>query len=476
MQLRLNFKVLEKIIAVISILLICGLTGIKAQNNYPGEFPVYCSLSEVAPENGLISDQFNGVLYFADKEISFIDILQIESLGDERSQSTQIEQLDLPVRIFYDIPNLVYTGDTFEMILNIEKGNYSIPGSIKQILPSGFRALSETFSDLKYNITGNEVFISWPKIITDAKILISFPVEVRQLTSGIYPILSQYSDENGLRFNINTWVEVKGEKYVELPDIKKPVENPFKLNLQYPPEVEPGSEYDMEIGIKKGASTDNANLEIKLPPGVEIIITQNINFKYDQSDGLLKINWDKLPETPEIKINCKVNTSGIKTAVYPVYAEFFINNKKKVAYFKNIYIKSEKPEFTADRYSQAILQSASFDTLKFPPKNDLESIEKNSAFDSLNNNPVSNPVLQIVFRVQIEATQKRKINMKNYFMSLGIFEQVYEDYNNGIYRYSVGTFNTFEEADVFLKKIKNKGFGDAFIVEYKSGTRIKAYY
>ena len=49
----------------------------------------------------------------------------------------------------------------------------------------------------------------------------------------------------------------------------------------------------------------------------------------------------------------------------------------------------------------------------------------------------------------------------------------YENYEqNGMFRYTVGSFATVREATAYQKEVRGKGFADAFIVAFNNGERI----
>ena len=50
---------------------------------------------------------------------------------------------------------------------------------------------------------------------------------------------------------------------------------------------------------------------------------------------------------------------------------------------------------------------------------------------------------------------------------------VYIYFGNGMYKYTVGKSNDFDQLyNVILKALKNKGFQEAFVVAFKDGKRV----
>jgi len=78
----------------------------------------------------------------------------------------------------------------------------------------------------------------------------------------------------------------------------------------------------------------------------------------------------------------------------------------------------------------------------------------------------------ITYRVQVLA-KRDKLPSFNYIREkLNIVGDIYENYQDGIYRYSTGSFNTYQEAVRHSYLMKDKGVVDAFVVAYKNDIRI----
>ena len=79
----------------------------------------------------------------------------------------------------------------------------------------------------------------------------------------------------------------------------------------------------------------------------------------------------------------------------------------------------------------------------------------------------------IVYRVQVLA-KRDKLPSYNYLRErYNIVSDIYENYQDGVYRYSTGSFNTYQEALRHSYLMKDKGVQDAFVVAYKNNSRVK---
>ncbi|PLX14518.1 MAG: hypothetical protein C0598_01075, partial [Marinilabiliales bacterium] len=87
--------------------------------------------------------------------------------------------------------------------------------------------------------------------------------------------------------------------------------------------------------------------------------------------------------------------------------------------------------------------------------------------------PKSNDSKGIIFRVQILAKSTRLTNIQYLRNKYNLNGDIYEVYQDGIYRYSSGEFLNYSNAYSYSQMLKNKGVRDAFVVVYKDGKRIK---
>ena len=79
---------------------------------------------------------------------------------------------------------------------------------------------------------------------------------------------------------------------------------------------------------------------------------------------------------------------------------------------------------------------------------------------------------EIIYQVQIFATRNKLPSFDYLRTKFNISVDIYENYQDGIYRYSTGSYLTYKEALNYSRVMKNKGVVDAFVVAYKNDLRI----
>ena len=82
------------------------------------------------------------------------------------------------------------------------------------------------------------------------------------------------------------------------------------------------------------------------------------------------------------------------------------------------------------------------------------------------------PLNKIEYRVQIRARHGKKISKTWLANKYNLNQFINEDFHNGYYIYTVGTFNSSEEAIIYKKKLQiENNIIDAFIVKFINGKR-----
>jgi N-acetylmuramoyl-L-alanine amidase len=142
----------------------------------------------------------------------------------------------------------------------------------------------------------------------------------------------------------------------------------------------------------------------------------------------------------------------------------------------------QEENFLAKKESQQKMAEAMFNAFK-KYKNELEGVYVESSNSTVTNqsvdkkpvNELPNNVVEsdekdnVIFRVQIQTSQKRIPITSSEFKGMNIFE--YQQ--DGLYKYTTGKFvNSFKLANSLKNELRNTGFEHAFVVAFLNGERI----
>jgi N-acetylmuramoyl-L-alanine amidase len=198
---------------------------------------------------------------------------------------------------------------------------------------------------------------------------------------------------------------------------------------------------------KKAVKSDNSK-------SAESSLTKDVTKKEIINASLKKM--DEPPKTASPKVNTttpgkiKLEDASTKVPSYLVDSEIkkeIVDNTKKIDKKQNILEENVAPE-------------------------KVETKQKSTSIESKTNNapkPIA-AVSGLVYRVQIKASSTK---IKPDDPVNGFDGGVDESFENGLYKYLVGSFSDEKSAHTQLEKIRNQGIKDAFIVKYKDGVRIK---
>ena len=105
------------------------------------------------------------------------------------------------------------------------------------------------------------------------------------------------------------------------------------------------------------------------------------------------------------------------------------------------------------------------------------NINQGTIVENVNSNTLSTEVIQIpqtgiFYTVQIMASQKPATNIADLRLKYYISKQIFVSTQDGVYRYSAGYFELYDDAVTYSKQLKENGLTDAFVSIYQNGNRI----
>lgn len=406
---------------------------------------------------------------------------------------------NLPVKLDFEYPDQVDAGTSFIFTIKLQKeGSYNTPGEIHCRFSGGMMPVESNINSAEFSMNDQQANISW-KALGSSNIF-RFPVKVSTGKSqgGVYPLKVRYIDNTGLELNRNVGIFIYNAGEAPAPPIIGPdAENPFRVNLVYPDEVFFDETYRMDIIITKGKNTGGAKVYVQFPPASQVTVPDYHEHYYKPEQGNLCIRLNSMPASPDFTITCNVTNTSTVRSVYPVRATVEFTNNTSVFYDDFIMVTDQK---TATRgFSQrngsirAINAAVNADSISLFDELDklLETWRKSTGrfktvqpsddkgSDQKMNSSQAEDILnrEIVFySIQIVASEVVMANIESELRSKGIEERILEDYDGDIYRYTVGDFETLQQAEKMKEKLITKGYPDAFIVEYVNGKRERSFY
>ena len=254
-----------------------------------------------------------------------------------------------------------------------------------------------------------------------------------------------YYSSLGLSFDFGKKKVKKTEETPAVVEAPKPVDD-SQVNLIYhiPERVKSNDDFILECEIIKGSIDGKAELTQVLPIGFEVLDTVIGNTRVEFQNYTLNLHWDQLPEDPVFTVKYKVHVKEVYGTL-PLSSILYLEKTgKQYRYKTNIYVANVK---------NIPVVSKTIDT--------LPEIKPSAVSE------------KVIYKVQIRAAYKSEIPLQQLANKYHLRDEIKEDYVGNWYRYSVGSFDTYEAAKQYRKQIIDiNGIRDAFVVAYKNGKRI----
>jgi len=409
--------------------------------------------------------------------------------------------------LIIQVPDDVHGGKDF--VVNITLKKEKIEGFSRFImeLPAGLIAEPLNSANADFTFSDKKVRLIWLKIPSSNEINFSFKVKVDPRLKGKFTLNSSFSyilnnekktiSVSTKTVNIIPSPEIDPSMLVDINEYESKVIEyikPFTEDLknvacirQKPEYNKEKNEYIVKLLIQKGGNYKYAKVEEKIPKGFKAISVDPKFAIFVFKNNVLKLLWMNLPpenpfivqykliplssdntiSVPEFEGTFSYLTDG-KTLTIPVYQtskDLALLTPEEINNISEI--QTTKPSIAQFQSSTSIKPSYTYKE-KLSTTQNIETKEKltgtKGSFDLM-------PSEGIYFRVQIAAG--RKPVYKNYFKKFKLDKEVFREFHDGWYKYTLGNFSIYKEARDYRNYLRNNtNFKDAFVIAYNNGIRI----
>ncbi|MCF8303632.1 MAG: porin family protein [Bacteroidales bacterium] len=225
------------------------------------------------------------------------------------------------------------------------------------------------------------------------------------------------------------------------PEPAKPAPN-VAINTQMAQQITNGKTFGMTLNVNKQHLRAGTEILQTFPSGFTPVETAGTtgNFKFEEQ--MLTLSWDELPEGKsfETSYNVKVENAIPGKYLIPGMMIYRYNNKSHSEKFRN-YI-------TVKRAAEQTRQETE-------PK------------------PESTSPPALEYRVQIRAKKTGRLSKNELAKRFNLSTPIKEDIYNGYYIYTVGSFDTYEQARNYRDTLRRRhNVNDAFVVAFRYGERL----
>lgn len=241
------------------------------------------------------------------------------------------------------------------------------------------------------------------------------------------------------------------------------------VDAEMPESAEVGETFDVKVRAIKGNYTGPAKITQKYPEGFTATGDQSNGNTFSFANQSVKLEWDKMPVDSIIVRRYRIKVGDVPLGNKTINGRFEYQqadgSKLLVRFDKTIEIKG--PASTDDKdlsINQLLKQYDSGDPNK--------SSTAPKASGKGNIRP-SQAVAGIEYRIQCGAFRDNKQASTQLASKYRITETIQEELIDGMYKYTVGSFRTKEEAVIYRDKfVERTKLQSVFIVAYRDGVRL----
>lgn len=430
-----------------------------------------------------------------------------------------------PVSVKMTVPSVVGAGQEFRVSITIDKGNLEEFSRLQQELPAGLTAVQENSGSADYSFDNQRVRFIWLKLPSENPLLLSYKIMVNERLKGTFTLGGEFSyvEDNERKsvklrpesINITPSTTVSADRQIEISSygdvLASEQESTSATSTvtcirQTPYKARTGNDIMVNLLVYKRDMNKFAKIEEQIPPGFEAVALETREGLFTFKDGVAKFVWMNLPEEPGFTVSYRLIPEASKsmedlqisgTLSYILEGRnISVDIKQAEVYLSGISpaniealmvsLESGK-EMPADKPVQPEPKE-----VKPPPVKVEKPVVKKEEPVATEETPVvretraqpATPGLPgvpdrqqlpvqtgIYYRVQLAATS-RFSDANTAFAAYNLSRPVLVERHDGLYKYTVGSFSTYSQADDFRKTILSKGIRGAFIVAYSNGKRI----
>ncbi len=209
------------------------------------------------------------------------------------------------------------------------------------------------------------------------------------------------------------------------------------LEVEIPPKIGAVDSFNIKLSLKNDGVSGVADIDVVIPQGFSIKLPKGngIESTFDELVG--NIYTTLPPSDTALQLKLIVYSGQAPVGSHPFYVGYKVidatgetTGEKKVYY-----------------------------------------IEKD-LMHSPDGKPLVDKMMGVDFRVQLTASRTR-IAPEKLALLYPIKEKIYEDFSDGFYQYTAGSFKTAQDADRYKEKlVKDLGLSDLYVVFFQNGIRI----
>jgi len=421
-----------------------------------------------------------------------------------------------PVTVKMTVPSVVGAGQEFRVSITIDKGELEEFSRLQQELPSGLVARQDNSGSADYSFDNQRVRFIWLKLPSESPILLNYKVLVNERLKGTFTLGGEFSYvENNERKSVNLQTEninitpspsISADKQIDIGSYTSVLAteqastsstSDVTCIRQTPYKARTGNDIMVNLLVYKRNMNKFAKIEERIPPGFKAVAVESREGLFTYKEGVAKFVWMNLPEAPGFTVSYRLIPEASKsiddlqisgTLSYILEGRnISVDIAQKDVYLSGISNANIEALMVSLESGEELPAGKPVQTeqveIKPPPVKEEKPVVKEEKPVIRETRPVTTgssgipdrqrlPVQDgIYYRVQLAATS-RFSDANKAFAANNLSRPVLVERHNGLYKYTVGSFNTYDQANDFRNTVLSRGIRGAFVVAYRNGKRI----
>ncbi len=423
------------------------------------------------------------------------------------------------IKINMIVPEEVVAGKEFNVNIEIEKGSLEEFSRFQQELPAGLTASANLSETADFSFVNQRVRFIWLKLPKKDVISIAYKVMVNERLKGQFDLKGEFSyvesDERKaiavapVTLTITPSPTIVPSAQVDINDFagvlaaeKEAIESRHDITClrQTPYKTVTGNDIIVRILVYKKEMNKFAKIEEQIPDGFDAKSMDSKDGIFTFKNGIAKFVWMNLPPESGFVIAYRLIPAGSQTTT-----DLTINGKfSYIDQGRNIDVPIvQQPMDLSDvdeNNVEAFLISVESGEAAPPPKDDKPVVieeeplvkekpqvketvpvteneaftkeQRPTQFEDIPPTMLLPVETGIYYRVQLAAVHVF-VDPVSVYKKYGFNRPVKIEIHNGWYKYSLGSFPNYREAQEFRGMVSTtKKISGAFVTAYQNGTRI----
>ena len=417
------------------------------------------------------------------------------------------------LKIVIDHPDRVNAGSDFTVTVTIDKGSLTDYSRFSQDIPYGLSASNISSPNADFTFDDQRIRIIWLKLPEESKVTVTYRISVDERLSGSFILggVFAYVVEDERKFlnfersreiTITPSSTLDPARIVDIKNFKSVIEGgsaadlgaPYAMVIRQKPVLLSSGSYLVRLLVKNPVGSKYAKIEETIPSGYLFEEVSSHKGIVSFAASTVKFIWMKLPEEPEFEVVYRLTPKRDEAQGNMLLEGLFtytIGNENQLVEVKEVdaVIDNLSAAEKRDLLQRGTIPSGTAISSRIPEK----AVETKTVPEKVTVQPklpVKTPGQTVgssgrikdtqvlptgsgtYFRIQLIA-KRSAFNANSHFRQEGVNREVFVEQHQGLFKYTVGSFQTYDQANTYRRSLSSKpSLKEAFVVAYRDGKRI----